>query len=52
MNHDKASYLLLFCSLMLIQKSAASLDEVISLLPSTGPAKQLAESILASKQAV
>jgi len=50
MNHDKASYLVLFCSLMLIQKSAARLDEVISLLPSAGPAKQLAEHMLAAQQ--
>ena len=50
MNHDKASYLVLFCSLMLVQKSAVRLEEVVSLLPSTGPAKQLAEHILASQQ--
>ena len=51
MNHDKVSYLVLFCSLMLVQKSAARLDEVISLLPPTGPAKRLAESMLAPQQA-
>jgi len=50
MNHDKISYLVLFCSMMLVQKSAARLDEVISLLPSAGPAKQLAEHILTSQQ--
>ena len=50
MNHDKASYLVLFCSLMLIQKSAARLEEVLPLLPSTGPARQLAERMLASQQ--
>jgi hypothetical protein len=52
MNHDKASYLMLFCSLMLVQKSAARLDEIIPLLPSAGPAKELAESILAPQQVV
>ena len=50
MNHDKASYLVLFCSLILIQKSAARLDEVVSLLPTAGPARQLAERMLASQQ--
>ena len=51
MNHDRVSYLVLFCSLMLVQKSAARLDEVLSLLPSSGPARQLAEQMLASQQA-
>ena len=51
MNHDKVSYLVLFCSLMLIQKSVARLDEVVSILPSAGPARQLAERILAQQTA-
>ena len=46
MNPDKVSYMMLFCSLMLVQKSAARLDEVVPLLPSAGPAKQLAQQIL------
>ena len=50
MSRDKASYLVLFCSLMLVQKSAARLDEIVSLLPSVGPARQLAEQILAAQQ--
>ena len=50
MNRDKISYLFLFCSLMLVQKSAARLEEVISLLPSVGSARQLVERILTSQE--
>ena len=46
MNQDKASYLVLFFSLLLVQKSAARFDEITSLLPSAGPAKHLAELVL------
>lgn len=51
MNHDKVSYLVLFCSLILVQKSAAKLDDLVLLLPSAGPAKHLAQQILASQHA-
>lgn len=49
MYQDKVSYLVLFCSLMLVRKSAARLEEVISLLSPAGPARQLAERIVASQ---
>ena len=49
MTHDKVSYLVLFCSLMLIQKSGARLDDIVSLLPSAGPARQLAQNILTTR---
>ena len=51
MNHDKVSYLMLFCTLMLVQKSVAKLDDLVPLLPSAGPAKQLAQQILATQHA-
>lgn len=50
MTHDKTSYLVLFCSLLLIQKSGARLEEVVSLLP-VGSAKQLVQHILTAQQA-
>ena len=51
MNPDKVSYLMLFCSLMLVQKSAAKLDDLVPLLPSAGSAKQLAQQILGTHYA-
>lgn len=50
MNPDKVSYLVLFCSMLLIQKSVASFEEVVPLLPSVGRAKQLAERMLSGQQ--
>ncbi len=39
---ERASYVMLFCALMLVRNSKATLEESISILPLVGSAKHLA----------
>ena len=51
MTHEKVSYMMLFCALILVRKNNASLEESMVLLPLTGPAKALAGHLMCSRAA-
>ena len=51
MNPDQVSYMMLFCSMMLVRNARASLQESMTLLPLAGPAKELAEHLGRSREA-
>ena len=51
MTHEKVSYMMLFCALILVKKNNASLEESMVLLPLAGPAKGLAEHLMRSQAA-
>lgn len=42
MIEEKASYLMLFCALLLVRNGQASLEQSLTLAPLSGAAKQLA----------
>ena len=50
MNPDQVSYMMLFCTMMLVRKARASLQESMTLLPLAGPAKELAEHLARSQR--
>ncbi len=45
-NNEKTSYLMLFCALMLVKNSKATLEQSIRVAPLAGNAKRLAEGLL------
>ncbi len=42
MKEDKVSYLMLFCALMLVKNSKATLEQSVNIVPLAGKAKVLA----------
>ncbi len=46
-NSEKTSYMMLFCALMLVKNSKATLKQSVQVAPLTGNAKCLAEGLLA-----
>ena len=46
-NSEKTSYMMLFCALMLVKNSKATLEQSVQVAPLTGNAKCLADGLLA-----
>ncbi len=46
-NNQKTSYIMLFCALLLVRNSKATLEQSVRVAPLAGNAKCLAEELLA-----
>ncbi len=46
-NNEKTSYMMLFCALMLVKNSKATLEQSVRVAPLAGNAKCLADRLLA-----
>ncbi|MCH8268747.1 MAG: hypothetical protein IH846_14630 [Acidobacteria bacterium] len=46
-NNEKTSYMMLFCALMLVRNSKATLEQSVRVAPLVGNAKCLADRLLA-----
>jgi hypothetical protein len=44
-NNETLGYMMLFCALMLVRKSAASVDQAVSVVPLDGNARFLAREL-------
>ena len=46
MRTETASYLMLFCTLLLVKKDLASLEQSLAIVPLTGKARELAAELV------
>jgi hypothetical protein len=49
MQEERVSYIMLFCALMLVRNSKATLEESMKLVPLEGSARQLAGELAAAQ---